>query len=80
MAQEEDTRRLGRTKVTLRVSLLGQILIPANPQHSSPPAGCHEIQGDGMAVLSEPEAPGLEAHHLPQLRGFWGTSHNGVGL
>lgn len=27
-----------------------------------------------MAVPSEPEAPGLEAHHLPQLRGFWDTS------
>ena len=75
MAQERRTLGDCRTKVTLRTSLLGQIMIPVNPQHNST-AGCHEIQGTAWQFRQNQKLQGWRLTTLLNFDGFLGdTSH-----
>ena len=62
--------------MTLRVSLLGQIVIPANPQHS-PTAGCHEIQGTAWQFRQSILDAGVEVNNALTM---WQTAQKRVEL
>lgn len=56
-------------KVTLRISLLGEIVIPASPQHNAT-AGCHEIQGTAWQFRQNQKLQGWRLTTFLNLLGF----------
>lgn len=69
MAQDRRTLEDCRTKVTLRISPLGEIVILASPQHNTT-AGCHEIQGTAWQFCQNQKLQGWRLTTFLNFVGF----------